>query len=240
MTRLVDKNKAGKTDPVEKQNISKVVWPVPARSGTTDDYWGWRSKPSNTSVTEFHYGVDVGGGGSSRDIVAIMDGTIVSVDWLSGRGNTVILQHDIAGIGKFYTLYQHLSGSDLPTSNDVNNGKKYKAGDKVANMGNTGTGSDIHLHFELMKTRHTGTYSLYSINPLGTYPDRDTRNTERPISPDNPQPFFMKNKSGNYEFNRSFDWNFAEPVPKKAQPKRFSHHSSYATVSNPVINSGEG
>ena len=247
--KFVEKYKAGKTDPVEKQNISRVVWPVPSRAGVTDDYWGWRSKPSNNKVCEFHYGADVGGGGSTRDIVAIMDGTLeYAANTNDARGYTVILKHSIAE-KTFYTLYQHLSSSGFPTSTDVTNKKPFRAGEKIANMGATGGDYATHLHFELMRIKPAlGTstpFSYYSINPLGTYPDRDTRNTARPISPYNPEPFFKKNNSGNYAYNTKFDWLFDDPVPKNAQPVRFSHHSSYGIYNknageSQTINPGEG
>jgi len=235
---------------VKQEEFSKVIWPVNSHSPT--DYWGWRTKPSTINlplsqkIIEFHYGVDVGGGG---DVRAIMDGKLTYAQDTGARGYTIILEHTIAGFGTFYTLYQHLSSTDFPTSTDVANKKAYKAGVKIANMGGSGANGqatyNTHLHYELMKTR-SSPYSLYSINPLGTYADRDTRNDARPISSYNPDPFFVNVSSYGFLFNPYFDWEFYEPVPKQAQPVIFSHYSSYGNIYpenkvNPqTINSGEG
>lgn len=72
-----------------------------------------------------------------------------------GYGKYIIITHDIDGI-KYESVYAHLD-SFLVVQGDL-----VKQGDRIAYMGNTGTGTGVHLHFEL----HKGTYSYGN----GTYP----------------------------------------------------------------------
>ena len=220
--RFVEKTKSGKTG-VDAQNISKVVYPsldrpdLPNTSQPLNgDFWGYRKK-----VARFHQGPDIGTqGDTTLNAIAIMDGKVISVINHSVRGWTVVLEHNIAGLGKFYTVYQHLQSSGLATVDTM-----IKAGDtnnivgKIGNTGDPGDGSgyDYHLHYELMKTppvnlskTYIGT-SSHSINPLMLYCSTDKRDTRIANNPTyNPQPFFHANSENNYVFNAKFDWKYSE------------------------------
>ena len=232
---------------IKQSELSRVLWPAPDRpdDSVTTDYWGWRSKPSNRKITEFHYGVDVGTQAQSGlPAVAMLDGTLVYVERAKERGYTVMLKHSIAGIGEFYTLYQHLSATGLPSVAGINT-KKYKAGEQIAIISGSGSTSesnyDIHLHYEIMRTppaRNTEgmiSYSYHSINPLRIYADRDTRDPRPANAPVyNPEPFFVQSPiqedNNKYVFNSRFDWNFDEPVRKNKQPVISSHYKDYGII----------
>ncbi|MCL2707468.1 MAG: M23 family metallopeptidase, partial [Dehalococcoidia bacterium] len=227
--RFVEKNKAGKTDPVEKQNISKVVWPVKNAHNCSSN-WGWRHLSEKDPV-RFHLGSDVGA--ANVDALAIMDGVVVLRGYFGARGYTIALEHNVAGIGKFYTLYQHLQNGGRPAMDT-----KINAGDPVGIVGNSGDTNvpyDYHLHFELMKTLpNPSTFSgqtttAQTINPLSEYCGHDTRSVENYL---NPNPFFKWNlEKQKYEFSTTFGWNYDEPDPNSTLPKFCSHHTDYRTHS---------
>ena len=211
-------------------NKLKVVWPVPTQH-VPSDYWGWRKHP-DTGEIAFHYGVDVGAkvNGVIKDhtIVAIMDGVVDYVTTSAGaRGAVVVMKHNLDG-ETFYTVYEHLKTDNLPTK-----GSTILAGKEVGSMSNSGT-KDKHLHFELMRSppeyNSAGviTYSLYSVNPIGTYCNRDYRNTARPISTYNTQPFFNGGAGDKFAYNPN--WNFSDPVPGYKNPVISSHHTKYAIL----------
>jgi len=90
--RLVEKTKSGKTDPVEKQNISKVVWPITLDTTTNTDYTtGPRHINSGFGFREYggqaksHQGIDAPARSKSDPlkgcpVYAIMDGTVWYID----------------------------------------------------------------------------------------------------------------------------------------------------------------
>ncbi|NNC51014.1 MAG: peptidoglycan DD-metalloendopeptidase family protein [Flaviramulus sp.] len=64
-------------------------------------------------------------------------------------GPTIVLKHRIMG-NEFYTLYGHLSLNSL---NNLEAGKVFKKGDKIATLGETVVNGDYppHLHFQIIK-----------------------------------------------------------------------------------------
>ena len=210
---------------VEKQNISKVYWPT---ENTQPSYFfGHRSG-------SFHSGVDIGTGGLTEyninnydiPVYAIMDGTVYSAKRNQGaRGHVVILEHNIAGFGTFYTLYQHLRDKNNDYGELPTEGTWYKAGDRIAYIGASGTFADpprsAHLHFEMMRTLPPGLptgsyYTMEPVNPLIMYHyAHDTRDPRYVTKIWNPNPFFtlsgnIRSTSAVYTFlsvNPYFNWH---------------------------------
>ena len=100
-----------------------------------------------------HLGNDYGWG-SGRNIFAAAGGTVSEIRWAAntrtnnrsgGYGNYLVISHG----GGYTTLYAHLPSTPML----VRLGQKVSAGDVVAQMGNSGNASGVHLHFEL---RHNG------------------------------------------------------------------------------------
>ncbi len=107
-----------------------------------------------------HYGIDLAGPDLSEDTVvtAFMDGTVEkAVDSGSnyGLGKYIVINHG-AGI---YTVYANLS------SVDVSYGQPVSAGDEIGNIGSSGSGTGLHLHFEI---RENGEIS----SMMNSYPQK--------------------------------------------------------------------
>lgn len=118
-----------------------IRWPFPYSVPITD---GYGDRPSGTSGTNHHNGVDfVPGGGTP--IYAIADGVVsVHSDDYSGYGNHIIISHDVNGM-VFDSLYAHM----LTMSSPLNAGDQIKAGDFIGLVGDTGNSYGSHLHFEI-------------------------------------------------------------------------------------------
>lgn len=87
-----------------------------------------------------HSGVDQAHtDGTSKEIYAARAGTVSHTGYLSGYGETVIVDH---GSG-WDTLYAHLS------SYNVSSGQSVSRGDILGYTGNTGNSTGIHLHQEV-------------------------------------------------------------------------------------------
>jgi septal ring factor EnvC (AmiA/AmiB activator) len=72
---------------------------------------------------------------------AVADGQVVYADWLRGFGNLLILDH---GQG-YMSLYAYNDGLLRQL------GEKVRAGDAVAQVGNSGDSADSGLYFELRR-----------------------------------------------------------------------------------------
>jgi murein DD-endopeptidase MepM/ murein hydrolase activator NlpD len=92
-----------------------------------------------------HDGVDQAQtNGGSREITAARGGTVSHTGWISGYGNTIIIDHE----GAWQTLYAHLS------SYEVSQGQSVNRRQLIGWTGDTGNSEGIHLHQEV---RYDGT-----------------------------------------------------------------------------------
>jgi murein DD-endopeptidase MepM/ murein hydrolase activator NlpD len=123
----------------------KFVWPVPESTRVTSEY-GVRTDPF-TGVRTGHTGIDIGrptANGASlfgADILAAADGVVILASYVSGYGNTVMIDHG-SGI---WTLYGHIRNGGIM----VKVGQAVARGDKIAEVGSTGRSTGPHLHFEV-------------------------------------------------------------------------------------------
>ncbi|ECH9276471.1 M23 family peptidase, partial [Salmonella enterica subsp. enterica] len=62
-------------------------------------------------------------------------------EWWSGYGNTVIVDHG----DSVWTLYAHIRNNGIK----VKKGDTVKRGQKIAEVGSTGTATGNNLHFEV-------------------------------------------------------------------------------------------
>ena len=93
------------------------------------------------NVMKMHSGIDFTAK-IGTDINATGDGVVTSVKVSrTGYGKHVIIDH---GFG-YKTLYAHLSAFK------VNKGQKVKRGDIIGKVGNTGTSTGPHLHYEVIR-----------------------------------------------------------------------------------------
>ena len=102
--------------------------------------WGWRIHPIY-KIRKFHYGLDFSAK-EGTPIFATGDG---EVEFLQkgdkGYGNVIIINH---GYG-YKTLYGHTSKFNVKIH------QKVKRGDIIGLVGNTGTSTGTHLHYEVFK-----------------------------------------------------------------------------------------
>jgi len=112
----------------------KLPWPV---SGNVISTFGEQLDPKTKTVT-FNPGVVIGAQ-LRVPVQAVADGLVIYNSWLRGYGRFIILQHDSG----FYTLYAHL-GEVL-----VENGALVRAGDTIAQVGDSGSLVGPALHFEI-------------------------------------------------------------------------------------------
>jgi len=112
-----------------------------------EDFAGDGSDESRT----IHMGIDLFCTADSA-VCAPLDGTVEHVANNAREldyGPMIILRHDDAGGGDFFTLYGHLS---LDTLERVAAGQKIRAGEQIASIGVPPTNGNWppHLHFQLI------------------------------------------------------------------------------------------
>lgn len=123
---------------------------------TVTSEFGWRTDPFGSGAQEFHNAIDlVGGTGSTTNIYASGNGTVVFAGYENSYGNYVIIKH----ANGLFTGYAHNS------SLSVANGDVVSQGDKIANMGSTGSSTNPHTHFQFFRNGPWPSSNSDFINP---------------------------------------------------------------------------
>lgn len=112
--------------------------------------YGWRIHPIY-KTEKMHTGMDFTAP-TGTPIHATGNGVVVSAEMGHGYGNEVVIRH---GFG-YETLYGHLSKIS------VRAGQKINRGDVIGYVGNTGTSTGPHLHYEVHKNGAP-------VNPINFY-----------------------------------------------------------------------
>ena len=119
------------------QRVLDFDYVDPVSAGQITSLFGCRSDPLEGDG-RFHYGLDIAGE-EGAVIRAFADGTVTAIGSSTDLGSYVTVTH----AGGFSTLYAHcrkITASD---------GQQVRAGDPIAEMGDTGRATGFHLHFEL-------------------------------------------------------------------------------------------
>ncbi len=112
----------------------QMIWPI---SGPVTSEFGWRTHPIYGNA-RYHSGIDIGGD-YGMSIHAADSGTVSYAGWISGYGNTVIIDHG-NGISTLYGHNQSLA---------VSVGQSVSQGETIAQCGSTGNSTGPHCHFEV-------------------------------------------------------------------------------------------
>ena len=106
-------------------------------TGMVTDGFGYRDHPIDGDM-RFHYGVDMEA--NSGDVIrSFADGTVTAVGESSDLGKYITVLH----ANGYTTLYAHCSRITASSAQQV------KAGDPIAEAGDTGRATGPHLHFEM-------------------------------------------------------------------------------------------
>lgn len=140
------------------QNSSMFQFPLSnARcSWSSSNNWSWGENVNGggySSSRVYHLAIDIIG--SSDDVYATADGTVVGSGWNNANGNYVVIQHNLNG-KTIYSFYAHLA------SRTVSRGTSVSKGQKIGVVGNTGNSRGKHLHFAITDTLWNGSYYGYS------------------------------------------------------------------------------
>lgn len=130
--RLREQQSGGYTNSVV--GSGQLGWPC---SGPITSPFGYRVHPI-FGIEISHAGIDIGVP-EGTPVQAADSGTVIEADWISGYGNTVIIDH---GNG-IQTLYAHNSGFA------ASYGQAVSKGEVIAYSGQTGNVTGPHCHFEV-------------------------------------------------------------------------------------------
>jgi murein DD-endopeptidase MepM/ murein hydrolase activator NlpD len=112
----------------------------PVRNPVVSSAFGMRTHPVYR-VRKFHTGIDFAGA-TGTPVYATGGGVVVRKGYSSGYGNFIEIRHS----GGFRSFYAHLSKTM------VNRGDSVGIGQRIARMGNSGTATGCHLHYEIRKS----------------------------------------------------------------------------------------
>lgn len=116
-------------------------WLWPTKSGyTISSTYGYRVAPF-TGSREFHTGLDIAGTGYGSPVYASNNGTVIVSGWHYSYGNYIVINHN----NGYYTLYAHMSQRKKKVGDIV------ARGDIIGLVGQTGSATGPHLHFEVWK-----------------------------------------------------------------------------------------
>jgi murein DD-endopeptidase MepM/ murein hydrolase activator NlpD len=121
-------------DRIARGRGSMFDWPI---RGQISSPFGTRVHPVFRTKS-FHSGIDISAT-KGTPVKAAATGEVLFVGWMRGYGQVVILDHR----RDYSTVYAHMS------STTVKEGTVVKAGATIGAVGNTGTTTGYHLHFEV-------------------------------------------------------------------------------------------
>jgi len=116
-----------------------AIMPISNKSlKSTASGWGYRIHPIY-KIKQFHYGMDFTAN-IGTNVYATGDGVVKDVQSIGGGyGKWILIEH---GFG-YQTLYGHLNGFNVKI------GDKVKRGSVIGFVGNSGTSTGPHVHYEV-------------------------------------------------------------------------------------------
>ena len=118
-----------------------AIMPISNKSlKSTASGWGYRIHPIY-KISQFHYGMDFTASIGTK-VYATGDGVVKDVQSIGGGyGRWILIDH---GYG-YETLYGHLNGFNVKV------GERVKRGHVIGFVGNSGTSTGPHVHYEVHK-----------------------------------------------------------------------------------------
>lgn len=116
------------------QKKGKLLWPA---TGKIVSSFGKQKHPVLGTITE-NSGIEIATT-QGAPVRAVSDGMVVTITWLRGFGNTIIVLHD----NNYYTVYSHVEDIDVIQDEYVD------AGQQLATVSSNGSMDGNRLHFEL-------------------------------------------------------------------------------------------
>ncbi|CAM3454262.1 peptidoglycan DD-metalloendopeptidase family protein [Isoptericola cucumis] len=126
-----------------------AVRPLPDGSYGLSSYYGPRCMPIRGAST-YHQGQDMSARRGTT-IKAVAPGRVVKAGSATGFGQVVVIRTN-ATEGKVFHVYGHVIDGDR----FVKAGKNVKRGQRIAQVGSTGTSTAPHLHLEIWKNAYKG------------------------------------------------------------------------------------
>jgi murein DD-endopeptidase MepM/ murein hydrolase activator NlpD len=117
-----------------------IRWPFPTAVPISSGF-GDRVAPCRYCSSD-HRGVDFTPG-EGTPIFAIADGVVTAAEFGGGYGQYAYIEHEING-QRTLSVYAHMRRDSSP----LRVGEDIKVGDFIGLVGNTGTSTGAHLHFE--------------------------------------------------------------------------------------------
>lgn len=132
------------------ESLRRAFLKAPLEFKRISSGFSYHRKHPVTGQVKAHTAVDYAAP-TGTPVVSIGDGTVISVGWAGGGGNTVKIRHN----SEYTTSYMHLS----KYGPGIKNGVHVSQGQVIGYVGATGTATGPHLDFRVYKN---GT----AINPL--------------------------------------------------------------------------
>ncbi len=114
----------------------------PTAMGSISSGFGYRNSPCR-GCSSNHEGVDITPG-YGAPVLAIAEGVVTAAGWSGGYGMQVAIAHVVDGVA-VTSVYGHMQGGSLA----VGVGNYVAMGQQVGLVGNTGSSTGAHLHFEI-------------------------------------------------------------------------------------------
>lgn len=120
-----------------------MVFPLPAGTWVMTSPYGMRVHPVH-NVWRMHNGTDFGAA-DGTPILSIMDGVVSDIVYPRSGDNYIAIDSRDSGGVKIRTIYMHMWAD---SGIFVVPGQEVAAGDVIGTVGNAGTSTGPHLHFE--------------------------------------------------------------------------------------------
>jgi murein DD-endopeptidase MepM/ murein hydrolase activator NlpD len=129
--------------------VPGVVRPLPDGSYGLSSYYGPRCMPVRSASVR-HLGQDMGASKGTA-VRSVARGTVVKAGVAPGFGQVVVIRHRIDGV-RVFSVYGHVIDGDRY----VRSGETVTRGQRIADVGSSGTSTAPHLHLEIWRREYKG------------------------------------------------------------------------------------